>query len=212
MGGEDHKVGQYPAGEDPFTELERWTRGQFTAAGEIVARWSGQVQEPADYLGYAGVAPTSGENVYVITGDSGMGLTHGTLGAMLVTDLIGGRENPWATLYDPKRKHLDTDLVKENLNTMTQYKDLVTGGDVKSEAEIPPGQGAVLRRGLHKIAVYKSPAGQVTECSAVCTHLGCIVHWNPAEASWDCPCHGSRFDPHGVVLMGPAIDDLKTVE
>lgn len=208
VGGEDHKVGQYPTDQDPFTELERWTRSRFTDAGEIVARWSGQVQEPADYLGYAGVAPTSDEGVYVITGDSGMGLTHGTLGSILIADLIQGKQNPWTKLYDPERKSIDADLVKENLNTMTQYKDLITGGDVKSEAEIAPGSGAVIRHGLHKVAVYKSPAGEVTQCSALCTHLGCIVHWNPAETSWDCPCHGSRFDPHGAVLMGPAVTDL----
>ena len=211
-GGNDHKVGQYPKTGDPFVELEKWTREKFPAAGALVSKWSGQVNEPADYLGFIGKAPTSGEDVYVITGDSGMGLTHAGLGAILVTDLIQNRHNLWTALYDPTRTPIDKDFVTENANTMSQYVDLITGGDVKSADDIAPGEGAVIRHGLHKVAVYKDPAGKVSECSAVCTHLACIVHWNPAEKSWDCPCHGSRFSPEGKVLMGPAISDLAKVE
>ena len=110
---------------------------------------------------------------YVITGDSGMGLTHGTLGGRLVTDLIQGRDNPWAKIYEPTRKRPDSDLFKENVNTLSQYKDLLTGGDVSSVDQIPAGEGAVIREGLHKIAVYKNETGGVTKCSAVCTHLQC---------------------------------------
>jgi Rieske Fe-S protein len=89
-----------------------------------------------------------------------------------------------------------------------QYKDLVTPGDVKSEEEIPKGSGAVVRSGMSKVAVYRDDAGAVHRCSAVCTHLKCIVQWNGIEKSWDCPCHGSRFDAYGKVVMGPAIDNL----
>jgi glycine/D-amino acid oxidase-like deaminating enzyme/nitrite reductase/ring-hydroxylating ferredoxin subunit len=211
VGGEDHKVGQFPKDHDPFAALERWTRQNFPQAGEVVARWSGQVQEPADYLGYNGVAPTSGEQVYVITGDSGMGLTNGTLGAMLVTDLIQGKTNPWTDLYHPTRKSINGDLIEENANTSAQYGQLFTGGDVKSVDDIAAGSGGVVREGLHKLAVYRRPDGTVHKCSAICTHLKCVVHWNPVESSWDCPCHGSRFDPGGKVLMGPAVDDLPAV-
>ncbi len=208
VGGEDHKTGQFPASEDPFKKLELWTREKFSMAGEVVTRWSGQVQEPADYVAFIGKAPTKGENVYVITGDSGMGLTHGTLGAILISDLIQGRSNPWVKLYDPGRKTFDSDFIKENLNVAARYTELLTPGEVKSPQEIQPGEGAVIREGLKKLAVYKDPSGHVTQCSAICTHLQCVVHWNPVEKSWDCPCHGSRFDPQGKVLMGPAIDDL----
>lgn len=211
VGGADHKVGQPPKG-DPFAQLEQWARGKFPMAGEVVTKWSGQVQEPADYLGYNGKAPTKGENVYVITGDSGMGLTNGTLGAMLVRDLILRKANPWAKLYEPTRKHLTGDLVKEDADAVLQYKDLITGGDVKSADQIAAGEGAVLREGLSKVAVYKDFSGNLTRCSALCTHLECVVHWNAIEKSWDCPCHGSRFSPAGKVLMGPAIDDLKKVD
>ena len=212
VGGEDHKVGQLPAGADPFAKLEAWARETFPAVREVVRKWSGQVQEPADYLAYIGVAPTAGEGVYVITGDSGMGLTHGSLGGLILTDLIVGRTNPWAKAYDPSRKTFDRDFIQENANVVAQYADWVTRGDVKEVSEIAPGEGRLMREGLKKVAVYRDEKGQVHKCSSVCTHLGCIVQWNPYEKSWDCPCHGSRFDPYGKVVMGPAVDDLKPLE
>ena len=207
VGGEDHKVGQYPAGTDPFEKLIAWARQTFASTGEVLSKWSGQVQETPDGLAYIGKSPT-GDGLYLITGDSGMGLTHGTLGAMIVTDLILGKPNAWSKVYDPARRPLTAETIKENANTSAQYLDLVSGGDVSSVGQIPPGEGAVIRRGLHKVAVYKAADGATTELSAVCTHLKCIVHWNPAEKSWDCPCHGSRFSCDGKVLMGPAVDDL----
>ncbi len=212
VGGEDHKTGQFPEGADPFMALKKWAAVKFPSAGDEVTRWSGQVQEPSDYLPYIGKAPTAGENVFVITGDSGMGLTHASVGAQILTDLIQGKTNPFAKLYDPSRKAVDSDLVKENANTLMQYKDLITGGDVPGIEKIPAGEGAVVREGLSKIAVYKNETGGVTKCSALCTHLQCVVHWNTIEKSWDCPCHGSRFDRYGKVLMGPAVDDLPKLE
>lgn len=208
VGGEDHKTGQRPTDASPFKSLERWTREMFPAAGKVRYRWSGQVQEPADGLAFIGRALTSKDDVFVITGDSGMGLTHGTLGAMLITDLIEGRKNPWAAIYDPSRKMTNREFIKENANTLKQYRELLTAGEVKTVAEIPRGGGAVMRKGLSKIAIHRDSAGKLHKCSAVCTHLQCIVHWNPAEKSWDCPCHGSRFAPTGQVLLGPAVDDL----
>ncbi len=207
IGGEDHKVGQFPEG-NPFKKLEDWAKPLFPKMGRIRYRWSGQVQEPVDGLGFIGHALTKNENVFVITGDSGMGLTHGTLGALLVTDQIMGRKNKWEKLYDPSRKVLNSEFLKENANTMAQYKDLLTAGDVKTVQEIPRGEGAIIRKGLSKLAVYRDDEGKLHKHSAVCTHLQCIVRWNKAEKTWDCPCHGSRFDPYGKVIMGPAVDDL----
>jgi len=138
-----------------------------------------------------------------------MGLTHGSLAGIIIRDLILGRGNPWAEVFDPSRKTPDRDFVKENANTIAQYADWITGGDVKSADQIAPGEGAVMRDGLSKVAVYRDASGQVHKCSAACTHLQCVVQWNGVEKSWDCPCHGSRFDPRGRVLMGPAVDDLK---
>ena len=212
VGGEDHKVGQQPDSDDPFTRLESWAREKFPMIRNVVSRWSGQVQEPADYLGFIGRAKTSDEEVYVATGDSGMGLTHGTIAGLLISDQIRGRSNPWEALYDPARKMKNLEFLTENINTLAQYKDLLTGGDVESVDDIPRGMGAVLREGLSKIAVYRDASNTVHKCSAVCTHLGCIVQWNDIEKSWDCPCHGSRFDAKGSVVMGPAVDDLKRVD
>jgi glycine/D-amino acid oxidase-like deaminating enzyme/nitrite reductase/ring-hydroxylating ferredoxin subunit len=210
VGGEDHKVGQGPNG-NPFDALRAWAKEKFPAVRDVVRTWSGQVQEPDDYMAYIGRAPTSGENVYVVTGDSGMGLTHGSLSALILTDLIMRRTNPWAKYYDPTRNTLDRDFVKENANTVAQYKDWISGGEVKSPNEIALGEGALMREGLSKVAVYRDKSGAAHKCSAVCTHLACIVQWNTIEKSWDCPCHGSRFDPYGKVVMGPAIDDLAKV-
>jgi Rieske Fe-S protein len=130
--------------------------------------------------------------------------------------LIQGRDNPWAKLYEPRRKSLGKESLKEfvveNLNVAKQYVDLVTGGDVSSVDEIAPGEGAVIRRGLSKIAVYKDESGAVTERSAICPHLDCVVHWNSGEKTWDCPCHGSRFDCSGKVIEGPAVSDLAAVK
>ena len=141
-------------------------------------------------------------------------MTHGTIAGILLTDLILGRENPWATLYDPSRKTLGAlgRFVKENLNVARQYGDWLTSGDVDSPAQIEPGAGAVIRHGLTKIAVYRDEQGACHERSAVCTHLGGIVHWNDAEKTWDCPCHGSRFDRLGGMLNGPANRDLGGVD
>ena len=210
VGGEDHKTGQFHAGDAPFMRLETWAREKFPMIGEVKARWSGQVQEPADGVAFIGRAPTSKENVYVATGDSGMGMTHGTIAGLLITDLILGRPNTWEKLYDPSRKMglLNRDFVKENANVIAQYAELLTGGEVTSADDVRPGQGAVMREGLKKVAVYRDEAGAAHRCSAICTHLGCVVSWNHVEKTWDCPCHGSRFDPKGKVVMGPAIDDL----
>jgi Rieske Fe-S protein len=127
-----------------------------------------------------------------------------------------GRANPWATLYDPSRRMSKLsalrDLVGENLNVAAQFKDYLTSGDVENVEQIQPNAGALVRRGLNKVAVYRDSSGTLHERSAVCTHLGCIVAWNSEEKSWDCPCHGSRFDPYGRVIDGPANVDLTPVE
>jgi Rieske Fe-S protein len=180
----------------------------------IEYRWSGQVLEPIDGMAFIGRNPLDADNVYIATGDSGNGMTHGTIAGILLTDLIQGRGNKWETLYDPSRKTLKAikEFAKENLNVAAQYTDYVTPGEVDSEDEIVPGEGAIIRRGLSKVAAYRDEKGALHERSAVCTHLGCIVDWNTKEKTWDCPCHGSRFDAKGCVVMGPANSDLAIVE
>lgn len=210
VGGEDHKTGQADDQEQRFSALERWAREHFPTATTVEYRWSGQVLEPVDYMAFIGRNPGD-ENIYIATGDSGQGMTHGTIAGILITDLIMGHENSWTPLYDPSRVSLRAakDFLKENLNVAAQYRDLATPGEVQSPDEIRPGSGAVMRQGTHKIAVYKDDTGALHQRSAICPHLFCVVDWNDTEKSWDCPCHGSRFDRFGTVLNGPAVSDLK---
>ena len=211
VGGADHKVGQDTHPQHRYDEIERWVRERYPMAQEVVYRWSGEIMEPSDGPAYLGRNPMDDKNVYVITGDSGNGMTHSTIGAMLVTDLIMGVENPWKRIYDPARKvkHGVTDFVSEQANTLSKYGEWVTGGEVDSPQEIAAGEGAIVREGTRKLAVYRDEQGELHAVSAKCTHLGCVVHWNAAERSWDCPCHGSRFDVDGEVLHGPAASALE---
>src|SRR5690606_9222384 len=210
VGGEDHKSGQADDTLERYQRLEDWIRAHVPTAGEVVHRRAGQVMETIDGLAFIGRNPVGHDNVYVVTGDSGMGMTHGTIAGMLITDLIDQRPNPWEALYDPSRKTLRAagEFVREALNVSAQYADWVTAGDLSSEDDIAPDSGAVIRNGLAKHAVYRDAKGLLHRRSAVCPHLGCIVAWNEAEKTWDCPCHGSRFDRLGKVINGPANDDL----
>ena len=213
VGGEDHKSGQQDDAERRFLALESWARERWPETREVRYRWSGQVMEPVDALAFIGRNPGD-QNVYVVTGDSGNGMTHGTIAGMLLSDLIGGRQNPWEKLYDPSRKTLSAikDFAKENLNVAAQYiKDYAGPADVADADALEPGEGVVVRRGVKRHAVYRDDAGTLHEFSAVCPHLGCVVHWNPAERTFDCPCHGSRFDCAGKVINGPANSDLAPV-
>lgn len=214
VGGEDHKTGQEDDANKRFAALERWTRHRFSMIEGIEYRWSGEVMEPIDGLAFIGRNPMDAKNVFIATGDSGNGMTHGTIAGILLTDLILDRKNPWESIYDPSRitfKALGT-FAKENLNVASQYIDLIVGSDVDSVDEIKKGAGAVVSRGLHKVAVYRDPKGEVHERSAVCPHLGCIVNWNTLENTWDCPCHGSRYNALGKVIQGPANKDLAEAE
>jgi Rieske Fe-S protein len=136
------------------------------------------------------------------------------IAGMLIADLIAGRDNPWAKLYDPKRLSLRAvpEAAKENLNAAAQLSDWVAPGEYASAEEVPLDTGGIVRRGLSKIAVYRDKNGTLYEMSAVCPHLRCIVSWNRTERTWDCPCHGSRFDAHGQVLNGPANENLTPVD
>jgi glycine/D-amino acid oxidase-like deaminating enzyme/nitrite reductase/ring-hydroxylating ferredoxin subunit len=212
VGGEDHKTGQKDDAPDRFRRLEEWTRRRYPMVLSIAYEWSGQVMEPADGFAMIGPNPDGAENVYLATADSGQGMTHGTIAGMLLADLAVGKSNPWAELYDPKRKSLGAikEMVRENLNVAVQYGDWITPGE-SSFDDIPRGEGRLVRMGAHKVAAYRDDKGLLHLRDATCTHLRCIVDWNSAEKSWDCPCHGSRFDPEGRVLNGPALADLAPV-
>jgi len=211
VGGEDFKTAHEDDAGVRFERLEQWARERWPQAGERITQWTGQCFEPNDYLAYIGANPDGSPHVWLATGDSGMGMTHGTIAGILLEALITGKEHPWEKLYDPKRITLHprelAEVAKENADVAAQYTDYVTPGET-DVTSIPKGEGRVIRRGLHKIAAYRDDDGTLHERSAVCTHMKCIVGWNTAEKSWDCPCHGSRFDKFGKVLGGPAIEDL----
>jgi Rieske Fe-S protein len=213
IGGEDHKTGQAEGIEGRFARLATWGRKHFPGIKEIAFRWSGQVMESMDDVAFIGRNPKDDPNVYIVTGDSGAGVTHGTIAGILLRDLIVGRDNPWITLYDPARKTLPAaaTFVRENPKIAEEYAHWLTPGEVSTVEEIKPGMGAVIRRSLSKIAVSRDDKGSLHRCSAVCSHLGCIVSWNSTEHTWDCPCHGSRFTPDGKLLNGPALGPLDKV-
>jgi glycine/D-amino acid oxidase-like deaminating enzyme/nitrite reductase/ring-hydroxylating ferredoxin subunit len=214
VGGEDHKTGQADDTDQRFERLEQWTRQRFPMVESIDYRWSGQVMEPVDYMAYIGKNPGGDEHIWIATGDSGNGMTHGTIAGIILNELIQGRKHQWARLYDPARVRLraTAEYVKENANVAEQYKDYFTGAEKTAAVDaIEPGEGAVIGRGRGKIAVYRDENGGIHQRSAVCTHLYCIVNWNGTEKTWDCPCHGSRFDPYGKVVNGPAITELSPV-
>ena len=210
VGGEDHKTGQANDAAERFFRLEQWVRERFPRILGISHRWSGQVMETIDGIAFIGRNPMDKENVWIATGDCGMGMTHGTIAGMLLSDLILGRENRWAELYEPTRKRAGAlgEFARENLNVAARYTDYVSRGDVESASEVLPGTGGVTRDGLKKVALYRDETGQLHSFSAVCPHLKCILHWNSLEKTWDCPCHGSRFSAIGEVLNGPATSNM----
>jgi nitrite reductase/ring-hydroxylating ferredoxin subunit/hemerythrin-like domain-containing protein len=205
VGGEDHRTGD----GDPkaaLQRLEEWCSLRFGVSAPI-HRWSGQVVEPADHLPFLGRYPGKGGHVYVITGDSGQGFTNHTCGAMLVTDLIQHRRNPYVALYKPSRQGFGAILKRlkgQATAAAAAVKEKAAPDVVVSEGEIPRGSGAIVERGGVKLACYRESTGELRECAAQCTHMGATVRWNDLEKTWDCPWHGSRFSPAGLPLDGPA--------
>jgi glycine/D-amino acid oxidase-like deaminating enzyme/nitrite reductase/ring-hydroxylating ferredoxin subunit len=206
VGGEDHRVGEVEGISSRFDRLERWFRERVPSVIAVRQRWSGQTIETFDGMALLGHLSADKGSIFIITGDSGTGMTHATLGGILVSNLISGRTLSWGKIFDPNRPRTRSlrRWLGQNTKMVKQYQDWLTEGDVQSVEAIPFGEGAVLRRGLRKVAVYRGPDGTTHECSATCPHLGAIVRWNPIEKSWDCPAHGSRFTPEGKVLNGPA--------
>ncbi len=216
-GGEDHKVGQADdeniPEEERYNKLIEWTQETFPSMQKVEYKWSGQVMESIDSIAFIGINPGD-ENIYIITGDSGNGITYGTLGGIIITDLITGKPNPYQELYNPSRITLNTvgDYLVEGINTVAQYVDWITAADLKDAHELKAGEGAIISSGLKKIAAYRDDQNKLHTCTAFCPHLGAILQWNADEKSFDCPAHGSRFTTTGKVINGPANTDLKRVE
>jgi glycine/D-amino acid oxidase-like deaminating enzyme/nitrite reductase/ring-hydroxylating ferredoxin subunit len=210
-GGRDHKSGEADDGAARFDALDAWIRALVPVLGEETARWSGQVLDTIDYCGFIGRSPGS-KNVFISTGDSGQGITHGALAGLLIRDLVVDGSSVWEAVYDPDRKPPSAmaNYVSENLTAVQNFAEYLLPGEIKSADDLKPGEGGILRDGLSKLAVCRDHDGEVHTHSASCTHLGCIVHWNSTEQCWDCPCHGSQFAPDGAVLNGPAVHPLSS--
>jgi Rieske Fe-S protein len=212
VGGEDHKTGQADNTASCYERLER-TLKTIAPAADVTHRWSGQVIETPDGLPYIG---RSADHQYIATGFAGNGMTFGTLGAMIIADAILGRRNPWAELFEPGRAAVRRgawEYVKENADyPYYLIRDRFAGGEGRSTRTVRRGEGKVIERNGSKVAVYRDRSGETTLRSATCTHMGCIVGWNDAERTWDCPCHGSRFKPNGEVISGPAESPLAKID
>lgn len=209
--GKRHKVGQKKDNEDNIEVLVRFAFEHFPV-NEVNYRWGGQHYRPADLLPYIG---ETSEKEYIATGYATDGLVYGTLAGMIIRDQILGKENPWSELFNPSRFtpfKSAGNFVKENLNVAVQFLERLPDLSKDQDfANIQEQEGRIVEKDGHKLAVYRAPNKKIIVKSAICPHMGCIVHFNEAEKTWDCPCHGSRFSPEGKVLEGPALDDLKGI-
>jgi len=210
VGGEDHRVGDVVDIEDHYKTLTEWGRKHFPVIDVTGLRWSAQTIETFDGMPLIGACDSNRGRVFIITGDSGTGITHGTIGGLLLADKLVNKSLPWEKLYNPSRSR--TKSLKrwagENIKNLVSYTDWLTPGEVLTADEIELESGAIIREGASKLAVYRDSSGSLTKLSAVCPHLGALVRWNAVEKSWDCPAHGSRFSPTGQVLNGPAACSL----
>ena len=210
VGGEGHKTGQGDDTVARYQRLEQWARERF-AVQSVEYRWSTQDNRTIDRVPYIGRYGPTSQHLYVATGFGGWGMTNSTVAGMLLRDLILERDNPWAEVYDPNRANLSgvPDLVGQAGDIVQHFVgDRLTDATPES---IAPGEGKIVNTEAGKVAIYKAEDGAVSTLSPACTHMGCFVLWNPAEKSWDCPCHGSRFAANGQVIHGPAIKDLEEI-
>lgn len=212
FGGEDHKTGQH---DDPETRYENLARvlASVLPDAEIDHRWTGQVIETNDGLPFIG---EMADRQFIATGFAGNGMTFGTLAAMMARDAVTGRKNPWQDLFDVRRKKViggTWDYLRENKDyPYYMVRDRLAGSEGTSLDSLKRGEGKILKVNGQRVAAARDQQGKVTTLSPVCTHLGCIVHWNATESTWDCPCHGSRFRPNGAVLAGPAETPLEKID
>jgi Rieske Fe-S protein len=216
VGGNGHKTAEEENTPARYDQLEQFLREHWPDAGEVRYRWSTQDYMPHDQVPYVGRLRRGTEHVYTATGYKKWGMTNGTAAAMIIADAILGRRNPWAELYDAKRLVRRSGLssfLKENLGAGVHFfADRLKRAERDAVDELSPGEGALIRVRGRKTAVYRDDDGTLHALSPVCQHLYCLVDWNPAERSWDCPCHGSRYDATGQVIQGPSTKDLKRRE
>ena len=213
FGGEDHKSATVDDADARLGRLEGWARQRFPRMGAIEDSWSGQIYEPVDYLPFIGRSPGH-KRVFIVTGDSGEGLTTGVAASLILPDLIEGKKNAWAKVYSPTRKVTKPSpiisYVKELTSAAKHLVGKIAGGE--SLDSVPRGKGAIVKVKGKEHAAYRDRQGELHLMKAACTHVGCTVQWNSFEECWDCPCHGSQFAPTGEVLQCPAVSPLKAAD
>jgi Rieske Fe-S protein len=199
-------VGKEPDTRRRYEALEGWARERFSVHS-IDCRWSAQDFLPADDVPFIGPIDTESRYVYVATGFRKWGMTTGMVSAVVISDLLAGRDNDWLGMFDARRA-VTTASMADGLETARQLKAEEASMAPATPNELAPGEAAVIDAGGKEVAAYRDDGGTLHQVSAECTHLGCTVAWNTAERTWDCPCHGSRFAFDGSVINGPAIDPL----
>lgn len=214
LGGASHPTGQDDDTPGFYEDLESWARQTFPVLS-VDHRWSAQDYVPVDGVPYVGRSPRMTRTA-VATGFKKWGITNGTAAAMLLADLLSERDNPWLEVFDATRigdAATVKSLVAQNLEVGKRFvEDQVKRLALPRLDELPPGQGALVDIDGRAVAAYRDDRGDVHAVSPTCTHLACTVHWNAAELTWDCPCHGSRFTPAGEVIEGPAVRNLEPIE
>jgi glycine/D-amino acid oxidase-like deaminating enzyme/nitrite reductase/ring-hydroxylating ferredoxin subunit len=207
-GGEDHKTGQKRKTDKPYARLLARLK-KIIPGAQVDHRWSGQIISTPDGLPYIG---ENAEHQFIATGFCGNGITFGTISAMMALDWVTGRKNPWSDLFAVDRKKIKGatwNYLRENKDyPYYMIKDRIARPETDSVRKLKRGEGMVIGSRAKKIAAFRDRNGKVHKLSPVCPHLGCHVRWNPAESTWDCPCHGSRFKPNGEVIAGPAEEAL----
>ncbi|WP_243154862.1 FAD-dependent oxidoreductase [Clostridium thermarum] len=211
IGGEHHNTGQDANTMVHFENLRDFAE-QTYGINEILFRWSTQDLMTLDDLPYIGRLTTGKQNVFVATGYKKWGMTTGTMAGLLIKDLILKKQSPWEELYTPSRFKSDPSLKNLAKEGVMIAKEFIKGklkAASQTLEDLQPDAGKVIDIDGNKVGVYKNSEGRTYMVDTTCTHLGCEVQWNSAERSWDCPCHGSRFDVDGHVIEGPALKPLK---
>jgi glycine/D-amino acid oxidase-like deaminating enzyme/nitrite reductase/ring-hydroxylating ferredoxin subunit len=214
VGGEDHKTAHQENTEACFDHLEAYIRKHYQVES-IPFRWSSQYFEPSDGLAYIGHLPGAHENVYVATGFSGNGITYSHIAAISLCDIITRGDSDFKEVFNPARAKPVagfTNFIKENADVVKEFvAKRFESEKIKGMAELAPGEGKLVKFEGQNIALYKDEQGGIHAVDPVCPHAFCVVGWNSAEKSWDCPCHGSRFSVDGEVLTGPTHTNLQKV-
>jgi glycine/D-amino acid oxidase-like deaminating enzyme len=210
VAGDSFKPGHPDDEQKSIQDVERWLAEHFDA-GPVEYRWINEDYEAMDQSPYIGWSSKGGDGYLVATGFAAWGISNGTAAAMIVADLVAGRESPWLPVFDASRVKPVAgakEFAKENLNVAAHLVSGYLSRKPKSYDELEPGHAAIMKVDGDNVAAFKDEKGVVHAVSAVCTHMGCLVGWNATDRTWDCPCHGSRFELSGEVIHGPATQPL----